>query len=121
MRRLQRLVAVASLTLVLPLLAMGAWLSNSHAAGPLLFPDKEVTGRVVKVDVRKMTLVIKTDEENKTYKISEDTKFIGPLGGVSEAGIKDDRLKAGAEVTLVVAGNNKTVREVHLPRRKSKD
>ena len=36
----------------------------------------------------------------------------------SDAGLKDDRLLAGAEVKLVIAGNNKTAREVHLPLRK---
>ena len=50
--------------------------------------------------------------------ISDDTKFIGPRGGVSDAGIKDDRLKEGAEIKLVISGNNRTVREVHLPERK---
>jgi hypothetical protein len=45
------------------------------------------------------------------------TKFLGPRGGVSDDGIKDDRLKVGAEITLVIAGNNKTVREVRLPMR----
>jgi hypothetical protein len=36
----------------------------------------------------------------------------------SEAGIKDDRLVVGAAITLVIAGINRTVREVHLPERK---
>jgi len=48
------------------------------------------------------------------------TEFIGPKGGVSDKGIDDDRLVKGAELKLVVAGNNRTLREVHLPER-SKD
>jgi hypothetical protein len=87
-------------------------------AGAAVAADKEVKGKVVKVDLKKKTLAIDTEDGEKVYTISDDTKFIGPKGGVSDAGLKDDRLKKGAEVTLVVAGNNKTVREVHLPERK---
>src|SRR5947209_2680368 len=70
--------------------------------------DKEVKGTVVKVDVKKNTLTIKTDDGPKTYDVNEQTKFLGPKGGVSEAGLKDDRLEAGAEVVVLVAANNKT-------------
>lgn len=84
-----------------------------------LAADKEVKGKVVKVDVKGNTLVVKTDDGEKTYTVGEGTKFLGPKGGVSDAGIKDDRLKPGAEIKLVIAGNNRTVREVHLPERKS--
>jgi hypothetical protein len=80
--------------------------------------DKEVKGTVVKVDVKKKMISVKTDDGDKVYTTSDDTKFIGPKGGESDAGIKDDRLVKGAEITLVIAGNNKTVREVHLPERK---
>ncbi|HEV3343133.1 MAG TPA: hypothetical protein VG125_22360 [Pirellulales bacterium] len=52
---------------------------------------------------------------------SDETKFVGPRGGVSDDGIKDDRLKVGAEITLVIAGNNKTVREVRLPMREKEE
>lgn len=89
---------------------------NSRAA------DREVKGTVVKVDLKNNTLTIKTDEGNKVYDINDQTKFLGPKGGVSTQGIKDDRLVAGAEVKVIVAGNNKTAHEVHLPQRtKAKD
>jgi hypothetical protein len=80
--------------------------------------DKEVTGTVVKVDLKESKLIIKTTDGEKTYDVNAETKFIGPKGGASEAGLKDDRLVVGAEVKLVIAGNNKTAREVHLPVRK---
>jgi hypothetical protein len=86
--------------------------------GTLLAADKEVKGTVTKVDAAKKMLTIKTDNGVKEYTISDDTKFLGPKGGVSKAGLKDERLVVGAEVTLLVAGNNKTVREVRLPVRK---
>ena len=90
-------------------------------AGSLLAADKEVKGKVVKVDVKKNAITVKTEDGNKVYEVNKDTKFIGPKGGVSEKGIEDDRLKPGAEVTLKVAGNNRTLHEVHLPVRKGKD
>jgi hypothetical protein len=85
--------------------------------------DKEVKGTVVKVDVKASTLTIKTDGEKteKTYDVNDKTKFIGPKGGASDARLKDDRLVPGAQVRLVIAGNNRTCREVHLPIRKTKD
>jgi hypothetical protein len=87
--------------------------------GLVLAADKEVNGTVVKVDVTKNLLAVKTDSDTKVYQISDDTKFLGPNGGESLARLKDDRLTKAAGVTLIVAGNNKTVREVRLPRRKS--
>ncbi len=84
-------------------------------AGSAPAADKEVKGTVVKVDLKNNTLTIKTDDGNKVYDINEKTKFLGPKGGVSAEGIKDDRLVAGAEVKVIVAGNNKTAHEVHLP------
>ena len=82
--------------------------------------DKEVKGTVVKVDVKGSTLTIKVDKADKTYDVNDKTKFVGPKGGVSDAGLKDDRLVPGAAVRLVIAANNRTCREVHLPERKKK-
>jgi hypothetical protein len=87
-------------------------------AGALLAADKTISVTLVKVDVKKKLLVVKDGEDKKEYKIDAKTKFLGPKGGLSDAGIKDDRLKPGAALELVIAGNNKTVREVHLPERK---
>jgi hypothetical protein len=89
-------------------------------AGNLHAGDKEVKAKVIKVDVKKMLLEVKVGEDKKEYTLSADTKFLGPKGGVSAEGIKDDRLAPGAEIRLIVAANNRTVREVHLPERKNK-
>jgi hypothetical protein len=90
------------------------------ATGSVWAADKEVKGTVVKVDLKNKTLTIKTDDGEKTYDVNDDTKFIGPKGGAADEGLKDERLVAGAPVKVVVAGNNKTAREVHLPERKKK-
>jgi hypothetical protein len=98
--------------------AVAGLLALLIVAGAAVAADKEIKGKVVKVDLKKKTLAIMTEEGKKVYTISDETKFIGPKGGISDAGLKDDRLTEGAEITVVVAGNNKTVREVHLPERK---
>jgi hypothetical protein len=79
---------------------------------------KEVKGEITKIDKDKMTFKVKT-EDGKTveYKIEEATKFLGPKGGESEKGAKDDRFVVGAEVTLVLSKSGKTLEEIHLPNR----
>jgi hypothetical protein len=91
-------------------------------ASGALAADKEVKAKLVSVDVKKMTLTVATDDGKKiAYDVNEETKFLGPKGGASDKGIKDDRLVKDAELKLVIAGNNRTLREVHLPERKAKD
>jgi hypothetical protein len=90
-------------------------------AGSALAADKEVKGKIVKVDVKKNVITVMTEDGKKDYEVNKDTKFIGPKGAVSTKGIEDDRLKEGVEVTLKVAGNNRTLHEVHIPVSKSKD
>jgi len=79
---------------------------------------KEIKGEITKIDKDKMTFKVKT-EDGKTveYKIEDATKFLGPKGGESKEGVKDDRFVVGAEVTLVLSKNGKTLEEVHLPLR----
>ena len=100
---------------------LGAGIVLFLFAGALLAADdKEVKGKLVKVDVDKNILTVNTDDGKKEYMVNADTKFIGPKGGESKDGIKDKRLVAGAELKLVVAANNKTLREVRLPEAKKK-
>jgi hypothetical protein len=86
-------------------------------AGTVLAADKTFNATLIKVDVKKKLLIVKMEDEKKEYVIDSKTKFLGPKGGLSDDGIKDDRLKPGAALELVIAGNNRTVREVHLPKR----
>jgi hypothetical protein len=87
-------------------------------AGMVLAADKTFKATLIKVDVKKKLLIVKAEDEKKEYVVDSKTKFIGPKGGLSDDGIKDDRLKPGAALELVIAGNNRTVREVHLPERR---
>jgi hypothetical protein len=97
--------------------AIAALLALLLLSGGLLAADKMIKASLIKVDVKKKILLVKTEDGKKEFTANSATKFIGPRGGVSDAGIKDDRLKPGAALTLVVAGNNKTLREVRLPER----
>ena len=101
---------------------VGAFLGLLILAGSVAAADKDLKGKLVSVNAKKMTLtVVHEDGKNVTYDVNDETKFLGPKGGASDKGIKDDRLVKGAELKLVVAGNNRTLREVHLPERKAKD
>ena len=79
---------------------------------------KEVKGEITKIDKDKMTFKIKAEDGKTTeYKIEEATMFLGPKGGESKEGIKDDRFVVGAPVTLVLSKDGKKVQEIHLPNR----
>jgi hypothetical protein len=90
--------------------------------GNALAADKEVKCKLVKVDEKNMILIVVTDEGKEiNYDVNDETKFVGPKGGVSEKKLEDDRLTKDAELILVIAGNNRTIREVRLPERKGSD
>lgn len=99
-------------------IALAALFAFGLLAGVGRAVDKEVTGTLVKVDAKNSTLTVKTDDGEKTYDVNAETRFLGPKGGVADAGLKDDRLVKGVMLKLVVAGNNRTAREVHIPERK---
>jgi predicted RNA-binding protein len=81
---------------------------------------KGTKGTVTKIDAAKNTFLLTTEEGKKMeFSIGDKTEFIGPRGGVSKEGVKDDRFVAGAEVIIVTGGAGKAVAEVHLPYRKS--
>ncbi len=101
--------------------AMAVLIALFLVAGLAWAADKEVKGKVVKVDAKKMTITVQTEDGKKEFDVGKDTKFLGPRGGVSQKGIEDDRLVPGAEVTIKLAGNNKTIHEISLPERKGKD
>jgi hypothetical protein len=83
---------------------------------------KEFKAKVVKVDADKKILTVTLDDgKRKDFMIAEDTKILGPRGGVSKERLKDDRLAVGAEITLVMGADGKTVKEVRLPVGKGAD
>jgi hypothetical protein len=78
-----------------------------------------VKGKVVRVDAAKKVLTVALETgKAMDYTVTPATKFVGPRGGVSAEGLKDDRLAPGAEVRLVMAPGSHLLKEVHLPFRK---
>src|SRR5690242_8257312 len=77
---------------------------------------KEVVGKVKVVDMTKKTFTITlTDGKDRLFQVKDNTKFIGPKGGVSKEGLADDRMGKGNEVKVTPAKDEKVAAEVHLP------
>jgi hypothetical protein len=81
-------------------------------------PVDGVEARITAVDQarRHLTVELKSGGK-KDLTVMEETEFIGPRGGVSDKGIKDDRVVPGADVTLVFVQSGRVLKEVHLPYR----
>jgi hypothetical protein len=73
-------------------------------------------GKVVSVNTEKNILVVDHDGKKESYIVGKATKILGPRGGKTD--LKDERLKAGAEVGIVADG--KKLKEVQLQTRKDK-
>jgi hypothetical protein len=75
--------------------------------------------KVKSVDPKTNTLIV-TTPEGKTVKftIDDKVKIVGPLEGVSEDRLKDDRIVAGSEITLFYAADKKTLTKIKLGFRK---
>ncbi len=83
---------------------------------------KGTPAKVLKVDVAKRTVEVEMAGKKQTLTLGADVKFLGPRGGVSDKGIKDDRFVAGNEVRIEMDASGKNVSVIHLPVRKaSKD
>ncbi len=80
---------------------------------------KNTPAEIVKVNAKGMAMTLKVDAKEGTYKVTKETKFIGPRGGVSKTGIKDKRLKPGLKVEITAEGM--TLKEVHIPTISKKD
>src|SRR5262245_55084317 len=76
---------------------------------------KVVTAKVKAVDEAKSTITVTTaDRKDVTYQVTNDTKIVGPRGGVSEKRLKDDRLAKDMEVTITPSADGKTAVEIKL-------
>lgn len=75
---------------------------------------KEVVGMFKNKDLTKKTLTLTVDGKDKTFKITDDTKILGPRGGERE--LKDDVLDKGYKITVVPNAKDAEVAdEVKLP------
>jgi preprotein translocase subunit YajC len=90
--------------------------AKSSGKGTAAADTKEIKGKVTKVDADKGTFSIETDDGKKLdFKVDDKVKFVGPRGGPSKQGIKDDRFKVGAQVTLTTDASGKVLQQVKLP------
>jgi hypothetical protein len=65
----------------------------------------------VDADAGKLT-VTTADGKDRTFTVNDDTTIVGPRGGVVRRRLKDPRIHAGLEITVVAAGT--TAKELHL-------
>ncbi len=81
----------------------------------------EVVGVSKSVDLKGKFFVItlKTGKDRK-FLITKMTKFVGPRGGKSSAGLKDDRMAKGYTLKVIPSKDGKTAAQVKLPYRKRK-
>jgi len=102
------------------LMLVAAVTLDSNAGGDKAKVDakKLVVGKVKSVDLEKskFTLALEGDKQ-RTFTVTDDTKFIGPKGGKGD-GLKDDRMDKGYEVKVLPSTDGKVAMEVHLPFRK---
>jgi hypothetical protein len=98
-------------------LALGAAGAVAHHAD-----EKEIVGVVKEVKVKEKLFVLTlTDKSERTFKVSKETKFIGPRGSDREDGLQDDCMSKGYEVKVVPAADQNFAKEVKLPLRKKED
>jgi hypothetical protein len=109
----QRSRAMSKLAGVLVLLCVGVVLAQDKDKSK----DQSSKLTVVKVDVKAMTLTLKSGDKGKEtlYKATKDTRFLGPRNG--KRSIDDEVLKPGATVEILADGT--TLLEVRLPVRSS--
>jgi hypothetical protein len=81
--------------------------------------DSKVVGQVKVVNLARSNFTITLESgKDRTFAVDKKTKFLGPQGGKSKDGLKDDRMAKGYEIKVVPAKDGKTAKEVHLPYRK---
>ena len=81
-------------------------------------PTKGHAATVKSVAPVQKTLTVVINGQTRVVNITGDTKIIGPRGGVSEDGLKDDRLRPGSKIKIVFNPGGKSAKEIHLGGRK---
>ncbi|MFO0808046.1 MAG: hypothetical protein U0746_05445 [Gemmataceae bacterium] len=83
--------------------------------GAVLAADKEIKGKIVKYDPDTRDITVKTaDGKDDEQKLGADAKVFDAKGAESKEGTKDKRIKAGADVKLLIPDKARTVKELHF-------
>jgi hypothetical protein len=80
----------------------------------------EVKGKVKTFEPEKNTLTLTIGDQDQTFTLTKETRFLGPNGKEQQDKAKiQQRLKEGAEVTITTekAEGKEVVTKVQLPRR----
>ena len=111
-------VAVATLALV----ASGAPLQQDKGKSKDTKPPgaTELTAKVVKVDTAKGILTVDDGGKEREFKVTNDTKIVGPRGQANKERLKDERFAPGWEMKLTIAPDGKKLLKIQLPLRKEK-
>lgn len=82
-------------------------------------PAKGQVVKVKSVDDKTKTLVVVTpDGKTMTFKVEKEVNIVGPRGGKREDRLKDDMMAPGSEITLFMAADGKSLKEIKLSVRK---
>jgi len=81
---------------------------------------KGTAAKITKIDLEKKLITVEANKKTVVLSVSDTTKFVGPRGGPSDDGIKDDRVFVGSEVRYVLDSTGKSLAELHLPYREKK-
>jgi hypothetical protein len=80
----------------------------------------ELTAKLVRVDVAKGSITVEDAGQERDFRVTEQTKIIGPRGAVNKARLKDERFAPGWELKLTIAADGKKMVQIQLPLRKEK-
>jgi hypothetical protein len=111
-------VAVATMALVVS----GAPLQQDKSKSKDTKPPgaTELTAKVVKLDTAKSILTVDDAGKEREFKVTNDTKIVGPRGQANKERLKDERFAPGWELQLTIASDGKKLLQIRLPLRKEK-
>jgi hypothetical protein len=83
--------------------------------------DSMIVGKIKIVNLARNNFIITLESgKERTFTVYKNTKFLGPQGGPSKSGLKDDRMAKGYEVKVMPTKDGKVAKEVHLAYRNKK-
>jgi hypothetical protein len=108
-------VAAATLALVASVSARQQEKNKPKPAG-----TAELTAKVVRVDVAKGILTVDDAGKERDFRVTGETRIVGPRGAASKERLKDERFAPGWEMKLTITADGKKLLKIQLPLRKEK-
>src|SRR5262249_244402 len=119
-RRTVGVLALVAVTLALLALVWPQQKDKDKAKANDVRPaaSNELTAKLVKVDVAKGRITVEDTGQERDFRVTEQTKIIGPRGAANKARLKDERFAPGGELKLTLATDGKKLVQIQLPLRK---